>query len=353
MIKNTKLTISEIVDLLETGKITSLELCKSYLKRVEETDSKIKAFLYIDENDILKQAEASDLRREKGKTLGKYDGVPISLKDVISVEGQPCRCGSKILEPYNAIYDATSVEKLKGQGIVLFGRNNMDEFAMGSSCENSAYFPTSNPWDLERVPGGSSGGSAASVAAGQVPASFGSDTGGSVRQPAAFCGVVGLKPTYGRISRYGLVAYASSFDQIGPIAGNVSDTAALLDIVSGNDPKDSTSLPDSDVNFLDVVENAGNSLKGTKIGLPKEYFEMEGLDSEIKCSIDKTLKKLKSLGAELVDVSIPHTKYAIAAYYVIATAEASANLARFDTVRYGKRADEYNDLMENVPEIPR
>jgi len=222
----------------------------------------------------------------------------------------------------------------------------MDEFAMGSSCENSAYYPTKNPWDVTRVPGGSSGGSAAAVSAGEVPASLGSDTGGSVRQPSAFCGVVGMKPTYGRVSRYGLVAYASSLDQIGPITRNVKDSAILLDIISGDDSKDSTTLPDSEISFENIVNAAGSDLNGISIGLPKEYFEVDGLDKEIKSSVVKTIEKLKSLGAKIVDVSLPHTKYAIAAYYVIATAEASANLARFDGVRYGKRAEEYSDLNE-------
>ena len=339
-----KMTVAHISDLLIAGKTTSLEICSSFLERVKGVEPKLQAFLSFDEKDILAQASASDKRRAEGKELSRFDGVPIALKDVINVKDQQCTCGSKILEPFESVYDATVVERLRSNGFILFGRNNMDEFAMGSSCENSAYFPTKNPWDLDRVPGGSSGGSAAAVAAGEIPVSLGSDTGGSVRQPAAFCGVVGLKPTYGRVSRYGLVAFASSLDQIGPITRNVRDSAIMLDIISGHDPKDSTSLPDTDVSFEEILDTAKNNLKGVRIGLPKEYLEIEGLDEEVKKSVEDTIEKLKSLGAELVDISLPHTKYAIAAYYVIATAEASANLARFDGIRYGKRAENYKDL---------
>ena len=341
-----KMTLCDVSDLLISGEITSSELCSLYLSRTKKMEPKIQAFLKVDEDEILRQASASDKRRGEGKPLSRFDGIPISLKDVINAKGEQCTCGSKILETYNSVYDATVTERLRNKGLVLFGRNNMDEFAMGSSCENSAYFSTKNPWDISRVPGGSSGGSAAAVSAGEVPASLGSDTGGSGRQPAAFCGVVGLKPTYGRVSRYGLVAYASSLDQIGPITRDVKDSAVLLDIISGCDPKDSTTLPDSKISFEEIVNASGDDLSGLRIGLPKEYFEVDGLDKDIKFSVDKTIEKLKSLGAKMVDVSLPHTKYAIAAYYVIATAEASANLARFDGVRYGKRTEGYNDLNE-------
>ena len=340
------ITIAEISELLRVGETTSLDLCSFYLDRVKKLEPKIQAFLKVDEDEILCQASASDERRSKGEQLSRFDGVPISLKDVINVKGEQCTCASKILEPYKSVYDATVTERLRNKGFVLFGRNNMDEFAMGSSCENSAYTLTRNPWDLTKVPGGSSGGSAAAVSAGEVPASLGSDTGGSVRQPAAFCGLVGLKPTYGRVSRYGLVAYASSLDQIGPITRDVRDSAVLLDIISGHDPKDSTSLPNSEISFEEAVNSAGNNLKGVRIGLPKEYFEIDGLDDEIRVSVNETVKVLRSLGAEMVDISLPHTKYATAAYYVIATAEASANLARFDGIRYGKRTENYKDLNE-------
>ncbi len=344
--KLNRMTMQDLSDLLCSGKSTSVEICRSYLDRTDELEPKISAFLIIDKKLILRQAEESDKRRSEGRELSKFDGVPVSLKDVINSVGEQCTCGSKLLEPYVSIYDATATKRLKEKGFILFGRNNMDEFAMGSSCENSAYYPTRNPWDTTRVPGGSSGGSAAAVAAGEIPASLGTDTGGSVREPASFCGVVGLKPTYGRVSRYGLVAYASSLDQIGPITRNVYDSAVLLDIISGQDPMDSTSLPDSNLSFEDIVSNSGGSLEGVRIGLPKEYFEVEGLDEDVKSTVNKTIEKLKALGAEMVEVSLPHTKYAIAAYYVIATAEASANLARFDGIRYGKRVDDYKDLNE-------
>ena len=339
-----KMTLSSISELLVSKKITSFELCSFYLERVKELEPKVQAFLKIDEKEILHQAVASDKRISEGKQLSKFDGIPISLKDLINVKNEQCTCGSKILEQYNSTYDATVVERLRSKGFVLFGRNNMDEFAMGSSCENSSYLSTKNPWDLTRVPGGSSGGSAAAVSSGEIPASLGSDTGGSVRQPAAFCGVVGLKPTYGRVSRYGLVAFASSLDQIGPITRDVKGSAVLLDIISGHDTKDSTTLPNSDVSFEEIVDTAGNDLSGVRIGLPKEYFKVDGLNKDIKSSVDKTIKKLKSLGAKVIDISLPHTKYSIAAYYVIATAEASANLARFDGVRYGTRAEHYKSL---------
>jgi aspartyl-tRNA(Asn)/glutamyl-tRNA(Gln) amidotransferase subunit A len=341
-----KMTITEISELLTAGELSSLDICSFYLERVKELEPKLQAFLKVDEKEILRQASASDKRRSEGKQLSRFDGLPISLKDIINSKDEQCTCGSKILEPYNSIYDATVTERLRNKGFVLFGRNNMDEFAMGSSCENSAYFLTKNPWDISRVPGGSSGGSAAAVSVGEVPASLGTDTGGSVRQPAALCGVVGLKPTYGRVSRFGVVAYASSLDQVGPITRNVKDSALLLDIISGLDPKDSTTLPDSKISFEEIVNKAGDDLKGERIGLPKEYFELDGLDDQVKNSIEKTIEKLKFLGAEMVDISLPHTKYAIAAYYVIATAEASANLARFDGIRYGKRTEEYENLNE-------
>ncbi|MCP4179281.1 MAG: Asp-tRNA(Asn)/Glu-tRNA(Gln) amidotransferase subunit GatA [bacterium] len=346
MIDIKKLTLLQASKLLTNGDITSTQLCRLYLDRVAEVESNIKAFIYLNEEEILKQAEESDLRRNTGKALSDYDGIPIAIKDLIAVKGDPCTCGSKILSGVDSIYDATVVEKLKNKGFVLFGRNNMDEFAMGSTCENSSYFSTKNPWDLDRVPGGSSGGSAAAVAASEIGASLGSDTGGSVRQPAAFCGVVGLKPTYGRISRYGLVAYASSLDQIGPLTKDVTDSALLLDIISGEDEKDSTSVKSENSEFLKSVISSGKDLKGLKVGMPKEYYIEGALDENVQKSIDDTVNILKNLGAEIVDVSLPHTKYAIASYYVIATAEASANLARFDGVRYGKRSADSANLMD-------
>ena len=330
---------------LKDGSTTSSEVCSSYLERVDEMEGTINAFLAVDRELIMTQAAESDARRSAGNPQSPLDGVPIAVKDNIMVEGQVCSCGSKILSNVVSPYDATVISKMRDAGIVTFGRTNMDEFAMGSSCENSAFAKTANPRDTSRVPGGSSGGSAAAVAAGEVPAALGSDTGGSIRQPASFCGVVGLKPTYGRVSRYGLVAFASSLDQIGPLTNNVRDAAMLLDVIAGHDPKDSTSLNEPSAGFADSLEDGAN-LKGVKIGLPKEYFELDGLDSGVEKVVRNAIEKFKDMGAEMVDVSLPHSKYAVASYYVIATAEASANLARFDGIRYGVRSTEATDLIE-------
>ena len=340
-------TVSELSEKLENKEITSAEICAEYLDRVDKVEDKVQAFIKIDRENILKAAEASDKRRLTGDQLSKFDGIPVGIKDVINVKGEPCTCGSKFLKPYNSIYDATVIEKIKANGIIPFGRNNMDEFAMGSSCENSAFQKTYNPWDLSRVPGGSSGGSAAAVAAGEVSASLGSDTGGSVRQPASFCGVVGLKPSYGRVSRYGLVAYASSLDQVGPITRDVTDAAIMLDLISGYDKKDSTSVSAKpDCTYEEEIRQANNNLDGFKIGVCHDFLELEGLSESVKKDYINNIELVKELGAEIVDVSFPYTKYAIAAYYVIATAEASANLARFDGVRYGNRAKDVKDLNE-------
>lgn len=338
------LTISEASGLLSSGEISSVQLCSNYIERLEKVEPQIKAFVYFDKEVVLKTAEESDIRRKNGEQLSPFDGIPIAVKDLICVKDQPCSCGSKMLRGVKSPYDATVVTRLKEKGFIIFGRNNMDEFAMGTTCENSSYYSTKNPWDLNRVPGGSSGGSAAAVAASEVIASLGSDTGGSVRQPAAFCGVVGLKPTYGRVSRYGLVAYASSLDQIGPITKDVHDAAILLDLLSGKDNLDSTSLDKENVNFANVVRNAGTSLKGMKIGMPKEYYIEGTLEESIFDDIRRTEKLFKELGAEIVEVSLPYSKYALASYYIIATAEASANLARFDGVRYGHRSRDGNSL---------
>ncbi len=275
------------------------------------------------------EAEAADIALPLG-------GVPVGIKDVINVRGQPCSCASKILEGYRAPYDATVVRKLREAGAIPFGRLNMDEFAMGSSTENSARQVTRNPWDLERIPGGSSGGSAAAVSAREVPASLGSDTGGSIRQPAALCGCVGLKPGYGRVSRYGLVAFASSLDQIGPFARTTADCAALLEAIAGPDPRDSTSLDVPPENFRAALGR--DNLRGTRLGMPKEYF-IEGMDPRVKAKVTEAIDTCANLGAEIVELSLPHTAYAVSVYYIIATAEASANLSRFDGVRYGHRAE--------------
>ncbi|MCP3967084.1 MAG: Asp-tRNA(Asn)/Glu-tRNA(Gln) amidotransferase subunit GatA [Lentisphaerae bacterium] len=339
------LTVHAAADMLAAGEITSVKLCRAYLDRIEQVDSKVQAFLKVDNEKIMAAAEAADKRRAAGKELSHYDGIPVGIKDCIVTKDETCSCASKLLEPVVSPYDSTVVDRFKAKGFIPTGRLNMDEFAMGSSCENSAFQNTANPWNLECVPGGSSGGSAACVAAGEVPISLGSDTGGSIRQPAAFCGVVGLKPTYGRVSRYGLVAFASSLDQIGPMSHDVLDAAIVLDTIGGKDEKDSTSLPMPCSGFAEAVKGLeGHDLKGVKVGLPKEYFEAEGLTGSVKAGVEKAVETLKAIGAEMVEVSLPHTKYAVAVYYIIATAEASANLSRFDGIRYGAR-QEADDLI--------
>ena len=328
-----QLTISELSGLLKSGQTTSREITQACLDRVRQIDGSLHAFISWNADDALAQADAAD-RDIKANGFSKpLQGIPIAIKDVIAVKNQPLKCGSKILGDFIAPYDATVIEKLKNSGAVVFGRLNMDEFAMGSSTENSAFGATCNPWDLERVPGGSSGGSAASVASDECIASLGSDTGGSVRQPAAFCGCVGLKPTYGLVSRYGLVAYASSLDQIGPVAKTVKDTATVLSAIGGHDRRDSSSLAGE---VPDYASAFGGDLKGVKLGIAKEYM-VDGLDAEVNSAVKAAVKQLESLGAEIVEISLPHTRYAIATYYIIATAEASANLARFDGIRYGAR----------------
>jgi aspartyl-tRNA(Asn)/glutamyl-tRNA(Gln) amidotransferase subunit A len=341
------LTLVDASKLLENGEITSVELCKAYLDRVNNLDKDVKAFIKVDENKVLEHAKLSDERRAQGKSLSRFDGIPVGIKDNICVEGEAVSCASKILAPVKSPYDATVIKKLKAQGIIPFGRANMDEFAMGSSSETSAFQKTSNPWDLDSVPGGSSGGSAAAVAARLVPAALGSDTGGSIRQPASFCGIVGFKPTYGRVSRFGLTAFASSLDQIGPMTNNVLDAAAILDIIGGVDKNDATTLPEDCSGFLDsLLNDLPENLDGIKIGLPKEYYEVEGISEETKQAMEQVKQTLSNMGAEFVDISLPNTKYAIATYYVLATAEASANLARFDGVRYGDRKENQEDLID-------
>lgn len=326
------LTLSETLEALSRGACSSEEVTKAYLDRIDATDERVGAFLHLDHEQALADARAADAKR-KGGEGGRLLGLPLAMKDVLNVKGHPCTCGSKILQGYTSLYDATAVAKLRAEGAVIMGRLNMDEFAMGSSNENSAYKPVRNPFNLAKVPGGSSGGSAASVAADQVAASLGSDTGGSIRQPASFCGIVGVKPSYGRISRYGLTAFASSLDQIGPFTKDVTDAALLTEIMCGVDPMDSTSVPEPAPALMASMKSG---IKGMKIGLPREFFT-GGMDAEVEQSVRDALKVCTSLGAEVVDISLPHTEYAIATYYIIATAEASANLARFDGVRYGHR----------------
>jgi aspartyl-tRNA(Asn)/glutamyl-tRNA(Gln) amidotransferase subunit A len=327
-------TLFEAAQALNSGDLTAVALCEQLVARQQEIDGVVNGYRAFDAASILAQAQAADDRRAAGNAIGMYDGLPIAIKDNISVDGQTCGCASQILEGYTARYDATVVDRLTAAGMICAGRTNMDEFAMGSSTENSAYGPTRNPWNSDYVPGGSSGGSAATVASGQALAALGSDTGGSIRQPASFCGIVGLKPTYGLVSRYGLVAYASSLDQIGPLTADVRDAAVLLDIISGHDKMDSTSLPDVPTGYVSALDEG---VDGLRIGVPKEYFDVDGLADDVRAGMDRAIEAYRSAGCCIVDVSLPTMKYAVAAYYVIATAEASSNLARYDGIRYGKR----------------
>ena len=330
-----QLTISEIAGQLDRKETSATAVSQAVLDQIQRTDGKVRAFLSYDAVDMLAQAKAADESLARGVTHTEKPllGIPIAIKDVLAVKGQPLTCASKILGNFVSPYDATVIRKLKAAGAVVFGRVNMDEFAMGSSTENSAFQVTRNPWDLSRIPGGSSGGSAAAVAADECLAALGSDTGGSIRQPASHCSCVGLKPTYGRVSRYGLVAFASSLDQIGCFAKSVHDAATVLEVISGLDPKDSTSVPQPVPQY---AAGLSRDIKGLRLGLPKEYM-VGGLDPEVKQAIDAAVVQLQKLGAEIVEISLPHTDYAIATYYIIATAEASANLARFDGIRYGAR----------------
>jgi aspartyl-tRNA(Asn)/glutamyl-tRNA(Gln) amidotransferase subunit A len=332
-----QLTVSQLVARLARREVSSREAMGACLDRIRGVDERIGAFISYDAADALAQAEAADEALAGGQTDAQRPllGVPIGVKDVIAVKGQPLNCGSRILGKFVSPFDATVIEKLKAAGAVIFGRLNMDEFAMGSSTENSAFHVTRNPWDLTRVSGGSSGGSAAAVSADECFAALGSDTGGSIRQPASLCGCVGLKPSYGRVSRYGLVAYASSLDQIGCLAKEVRDAAMLLEVMGGVDPRDSTSAPRPVPSFTAGLDGG---IKGLRLGLAREYM-VGGLDPEVKRVIDAAVGQLGKLGAEVVEVSLPHTEYAVATYYIIATAEASANLARFDGIRYGARVD--------------
>ncbi|HEY0550566.1 MAG TPA: Asp-tRNA(Asn)/Glu-tRNA(Gln) amidotransferase subunit GatA [Verrucomicrobiae bacterium] len=332
-----QLTISELQKRLATREISARDAIRSCVAQIQRVDGEVKAFLSYDEADALRQADEADKLFASGAGLERYPllGVPIAMKDVLAVKGHPLNCASKILGNFISPYDATAIEKLRAAGAIVFGRLNMDEFAMGSSTENSAFGATRNPWDISRIPGGSSGGSAAAVAADECFAALGTDTGGSIRQPAALCGCVGLKPTYGRVSRYGLVAFASSLDQIGTFTKDVRDCATLSRVISGHDEKDSTSIPEPVPDYAAALD--GN-IRGLKIGLPKEYF-ISGLSKDVSEAVNAAVKKLQELGAEVVDISLPHTDYAAATYYIIAPAEASANLARFDGIRYGARVD--------------
>jgi aspartyl-tRNA(Asn)/glutamyl-tRNA(Gln) amidotransferase subunit A len=332
----TALSISELQERFRAKELLPAEALQTLEERISRVDAKVQAYLSRNFETALERAKTADVSLPLG-------GIPIAIKDVINVQGEPCTCGSKILRGYTAPYDATVIAKLKAAGAVPFGRTNMDEFAMGSSTENSSFKPTLNPWDTTRIPGGSSGGSAAVVAADEAFASLGSDTGGSIRQPAAFCGVVGLKPSYGRVSRFGLVAFASSLDQIGPFSKTVRDSALLLNAIAGHDSMDSTSLNEP---TPDYSAKLGEDLKGIRLGMPKEYF-IGGMEPQTDRAVRDAIKQYESLGAEIVEVSLPHTKHAVGVYYIIATAEASANLARFDGVRYGYRAENVTGLLDH------
>ena len=327
------LSALELVKKLTAGDVTSAELTRTYLDRIAKLDPQIKAFLRVDPSAALAQAEAIDRRRKAGKPLGLLAGLPVAVKDVLCTQGEPTTCASRILENFRPPYDATAIIKLKAADAVLIGRTNMDEFAMGGSNENSAFFPTHNPWDLSRVPGGSSGGSAACVAARMAPLAVGTDTGGSIRAPAGLCGISGLKPTYGRVSRYGLVAFASSLDQIGPLGVSAEDCALLLEVLAGHDPKDSTSIDRPVPKYSETIRQP---LEGLRIGLVREHFG-EGLDAEVEAAVREAVRVYESLGAKVTQLSLPHSKYAVAAYYIIAPCEASSNLARYDGVHYGHR----------------
>ena len=326
------LTLGAAAEGLRKKTFSSVELTQSVLAAIREKDGALNAYLSVDEAGALQQAAAADAARAAGRDDDLL-GIPVAVKDLINVAGQPCSCASKMLAGYVAPYDATVSARLRAVGAVFAGRTNMDEFAMGSSTEGSAFKTTRNPCDLTRVPGGSSGGSAAAVAGGEAVAALGTDTGGSIRQPAAFCGCVGLKPSYGRVSRYGVTAYASSLDQVGPLTRTVEDAAVLLQALAGVDPRDGTTL---DAPVPDYRASLRDGLKGMRIGLPREYY-IDGTDPEVMACVRRTVDACAAAGAEIVEVSLPHTEYAIAAYYIVATAEASANLARFDGVRYGHR----------------
>ena len=333
-------TVSEIRALISSGEASAVEICRAHIERARAVEPKISACITLLDDESTEAASRIDRDREAGRPLGPLAGVPIAIKDVLCTGGTTTTCGSRMLERFVPGYDATAVARLRDAGAVIIAKTNMDEFAMGSSTENSAFALTRNPWDLERVPGGSSGGSAAAVSAGEVPAALGTDTGGSIRQPAAFCGVVGMKPTYGRVSRYGLVAFASSLDQAGPFGRKVEDVARVLQVIAGHDPRDATSLPDPVPDYLESLEMG---FEGLRLGVPREYFP-EGMDSEVESAVRRALQMAEKAGATVREVSLPSTEYAIPAYYIVCTAEASSNLARYDGVRYGRRVGGDGDL---------
>ena len=340
-----RLTIHEAHELLRQRKISSTELTRSVLQRIGHVEEKVRACVTIAEDMALREAAKVDDYIKTTREIAPLTGIPTLIKDVICTKGIRTTCGSKILEDFIPPYDATVIEKLRGEKAVIIGKANMDEFAMGSSTEHSAFFPTNNPWDLARVPGGSSGGSAAAVAADETIYALGSDTGGSVRQPAALCSVVGLRPTYGRVSRFGLVAFASSLDQIGPLAKDVTDCALVMNAISGYDARDSTSVP---YPVPDYARQLTRDIRGLRIGIPREYF-VEGMQNQVRAGVEAAIEKLRELGAEIDwEVSLPHTKYALAVYYILAPSEASANLARYDGVKYGFSEREASNVIETT-----
>jgi aspartyl-tRNA(Asn)/glutamyl-tRNA(Gln) amidotransferase subunit A len=335
-------TATELLADLSAGRTTSAELTRAYLDQIERHDCRVRAFLRVDAEAALARAEEIDRRRAAGAPLGRLAGLPVAVKDVLCTQGEPTTCGSRMLENFHPPYDATVIARLKAADAVLIGKTNMDEFAMGGSCENSAFFPTHNPWDLDRISGGSSGGAAACVAAGMAPLSVGTDTGGSVRCPAGLCGVSGMKPTYGRVSRFGLIAFASSLDQVGSLGRTVEDVALLLEVISGHDPADSTSV---DLPVPEYTKTVRQPLAGLRLGLVREHFG-EGLDAEVEAAVREAVRVYESLGATVKWLSLPHGKYAVAVYYVIAPCEASSNLARYDGIHYGYRTDEKQMLID-------
>jgi aspartyl-tRNA(Asn)/glutamyl-tRNA(Gln) amidotransferase subunit A len=340
--ERTQQTAAELLALLESGAITAEALTGEFLATIQRVEASVRAFLHLDQSNALEQARNVDERRRRGEPLGLLAGLPVAIKDVLCIRGQPTTCASKILKNFRPPYDAHVISRLRAADAVLIGKTNLDEFAMGSSTENSAYQVTRNPWDLSRIPGGSSGGSAAAVAACEAPLSLGTDTGGSVRQPAALCGVVGLKPSYGRVSRFGLIAFGSSLDQIGPFAHTVADVARLLEVIAGHDSRDSTSVDRPVSPFTQTVEQP---LSGLTIGVPREYAG-EGLDAQVDRAVREALAVYQGLGATLREVSLPHSRHALAAYYLVATAEASSNLARYDGVHFGARSTTQSGLIE-------
>ena len=332
------LSAAKLLDLLNKKQISSVDIASAYLNRIESLDKKIKAFIHLDPEDVLKKA------RKSKDSDSKLKGLPIAIKDNFCVKEQLTTCASNILAGFKPPYNATVIDKLESNGALIMGKVNMDEFAFGSSCETSCYGPTHNPWNLDCAPGGSSGGSAASVAARLAPWALGSDTGGSIRQPASLCGIVGLKPTYGLVSRYGLIAFASSLDQIGPFTQDITDAALLMNIISGHDPKDSTSVKAKTPDYLSGLD--GN-IKGLKIGIPKEYF-IDGIDSDVRNSVEQAIDIFKKAGAIVEPISLPHTEYAVATYYIVAPSEASSNLARFDGVQYGLRVKDGEKINDSA-----